>query len=258
MIFSWFRNRRRQKLTAKPFPAEWDESIRQNVAHASYLSAEEYARLKQWIQVFVAEKYWEGCEGLVVTDEMKAVIAALAGFLVRKFEDYYYDRLQTILVFPQIVWRTEHFPREGIVNEDPTARLGEALRSGPMSLVWPHVLAGGQLAHDGQNVVFHEFAHVLDMEDQFLDGTPNLKSADLFDRWQRTIKQEYEALVQAVRRGKTTVIDSYGATNPAEFFAVSTECFFEQPQLMAQRHPEWYALLREFYKQDPREFASQR
>ena len=142
MIFSWFRNRHRQKLMSKPFPAEWEDFIRRNVVHASYLSAEEYARLKQWVQVFVAEKYWEGCDGLAVTDEMKATIAALAGFLVRKFDSYYFDRLQTILVFPKIVWRTEHAPRGGIVNEDPTARLGEALTSGPMSLVWPHVLSG--------------------------------------------------------------------------------------------------------------------
>ena len=96
------------------------------------------------------------------------------------------------------------------------------------------------------------------MDDQFLDGTPDLSSADLFDRWQQTLKREYEALVQAARHGKSTVIDTYGATNTAEFFAVSTECFFEQPQLMAHRHPEWYALLREFYQQDPSEFSPQR
>ena len=256
MIFSWFKNRRRQKLITNPFPADWEEAILRNVAHVAYLSAEEYERLKRWVQVFVAEKYWEGCDGLEITDDMKATIAALAGFLVRKFEEYYYDHLQTILVFPHVVWRAEHAPRGGVVDEEPTGRLGEALRSGPVSLVWPHVLDGAQHAHDGRNVVFHEFAHVLDLEDQFLDGTPNLNSADLFDRWEQTINQEYQALVNSAHQGRATLIDPYGATNIAEFFAVSTECFFERPKLMAHRHPEWYALLREFYQQDPQTFAS--
>ncbi len=256
MILSWFKNRRRKKLAAEPFPADWDAAIRENVAHVSYLTPDEYERLKRWVQVFVAEKYWEGCDGLEITGEMKAVIAALAGFLVRKFADRYYDRLQTILVFPRVVWRTEHFPRGGIVNEEPTGRLGEALLSGPVSLVWPHVLDGARQARDGQNVVFHEFAHVLDLEDQFLDGTPNLGSADLFDRWEPAVKREYQALVDAAQHGRSTLIDPYGATNIAEFFAVSTECFFERPKQMAHRHPEWYALLREFYQQDPQTFAA--
>lgn len=250
MIFSWFRNRRRRQRAARPFPAEWDQWIQQNVAHVASLSAEEYARLQSWIQIFSAEKYWEGCDGLEVTLEMQATIAAQAGFMARGMAEYYYDHLQTILVYPHVVWRADQV-HGGVVSEEPAGRLGEALTSGPVSLVWPHVLDGGRRANSGRNVVFHEFAHVLDWEDQFLDGTPHLDSPEMFQRWQQTMKTEYQALVNAARRGQSTLIDHYGATNIAEFFAVSTECFFEQPELMSHRHPEWFGLLREYYKINP-------
>jgi Mlc titration factor MtfA (ptsG expression regulator) len=251
MIFSWYRNRRRRQLANRPFPVEGDQWIGRNVAHAAGLSPEEYASLRQWIQIFRAEKYWEGCDGLQVTEEMQATIAAHAGYMVRGKEDYYYDHLRTILIYPQIVWRASSAPQGGVVSEGPSARLGEALQSGPVSLVWPHVLSGGRREEPGRNVVFHEFAHVLDWEDQFLDGTPHLDSAELFEHWEQTINAEYQALVNAARRGHSTLIDPYGATNIAEFFAVSTECFFEQPHLMSHRHPEWFGLLKAYYKINP-------
>lgn len=251
MIFSWFRNRRRKQLVSQPFPAAWEDSLRENVAHIEYLSAEEYDRLKRWMQIFIGEKYWEGYSGLDVTPEMQVTIAAQAGFLVRGLSDYYFDHLQSILIYPDTLWQKNMVFQGGIVNEGETAVYGEAWRSGPVRLVWPRALAGGRRAHDGQNVVFHEFAHVLDAEDQFLDGTPSLDSADLFERWQATIKREFAALTEAVRHRRPTVIDYYGATNIAEFFAVSTECFFECPDLLAEYHPEWYGLLQEFYKVNP-------
>lgn len=255
-MFGWLKNRRRRKLASRPFPEEWEDAVDQNVAHIAQLSEEEYRRLQEWIQIFVAEKYWEGCDGLEITEEMKLVIAAQAGFMVRGMEDYYFDHLRSILVYPRIVWRQEKSPRGGIVNEDPTARLGEALQSGPVTLVWPHVLDGSRRANEGRNVVFHEFAHVLDWEDQFLDGTPKLPFGEMYERWEQTMDAEFQELVQASRQGRSTLIDPYGATNIAEFFAVSTECFFEQPRPMASRHPEWFGLLREFYKVDPLESVS--
>ncbi len=253
MIFSWFRSRRRRKLASRPFPAEWDQWIKQNVAHVAGLSPEEYARLKTWINIFHAEKYWEGCDGLEITDEMKATISAQAGFMARGLGEYYFDHLKTILVYPHIVYRADRTFQGGVVSEEPFGRIGEALKAGPMSLVWPQVLEDGQRADTGHNVVFHELAHVLDWADHYFDGTPDLDSADLFERWQQTIKTEYQALFNAVRRGRSTLIDPYGATNMAEFFAVSTECFFELPHLLSARHPVWFGLLREFYKINPGE-----
>lgn len=251
MIFSWFRNRRRKQLVSQPFPAEWEEAIHANVAHIHHLSADEYKKLKQWMQIFIGEKYWESYGGLEVTPEMKATIAAQVGFLVRGLGEYHFDHLHSILIYPDILWQKNMVSQGGIVNEDPTAVIGEAWRSGPVRLVWPHVVAGGRHEHDGRNVVFHEFAHVLDGEDQFLDGTPQLDSGDLYQRWETTIQREFADLTEAVRHHRRTVIDSYGATNIAEFFAVSTECFFEIPEQMAAHHPEWFGLLKEFYKVNP-------
>jgi Mlc titration factor MtfA (ptsG expression regulator) len=234
-----------------PFPREWDQSIKQNVAHVAGLSQDEYRALQTWIQVFHAEKYWEGCDGLQVTDEMKAIICAQVGYMVRGMGDYYFDHLKTILIHPHIVYRKDRTFEGGIVSEEPFGRIGEALKAGPVSLVWPQVLEDARRANPGHNVVFHEFAHVLDWADHFVDGTPDLPSADLFERWQKTLKTEYQALVDAVRRGRSTLIDPYGATNFAEFFAVSTECFFERPHLMSARHSAWFGLLQEFYKINP-------
>lgn len=256
MIFSWLRSRRRRLRASLPFPAEWDEWIRRNVAHVAGLSPEEYARLKQWIQIFHAEKYWEGCDGLKITDEMKATISAQAGYMARGLGEYYFDHLKTILVYPHIVYRADRIHEGGIVSEDPFGRIGEALKAGPVSLVWPQVLEDGRRMNPGHNVVFHEFAHVLDWSDHYLDGTPDLPNADLFERWQHAMKAEFQALTHAVRHGRSTVIDAYGATNIAEFFAVSTECFFELPHLMSARHSEWFGLLREFYKINPLDSVS--
>jgi Mlc titration factor MtfA (ptsG expression regulator) len=251
MIFSWLKTRRRRRLASRPFPEQWDHWIRRNVVHVAALSPDDEARLKRWIQVFHSEKYWEGCDGLTMTEEMKVTIAAMVGYMARGLGEYYFDHLQTILVYPHIVYRTDRTFEGGIVSEDPFGRIGEALKAGPVSLVWPQVLEDGRRGNPGHNVVFHEFAHVLDWSDHYLDGTPDLDSADLFERWQQTLKSEYHALVEAVRRGRSTVIDPYGATNVAEFFAVSTECFFELPHLMSARHAAWFGLLREFYKINP-------
>ena len=253
MMFSWWTRRRRRRLLAQPVPPEWDQILQKNVAHVGLLSADASDRLKQWMQVFINEKYWEGCDGLVLTEEMQVTIAAQAGFIVRGLGEYYYDQLQTVLVYPRVVWRQDPTPHFGVVSEEPTGRLGEALRSGPVSLVWPHVLDGGRRPDSGQNVVFHEFAHVLDWEDQYLDGMPRLHSADLYRRWEAVFRREHQALIEAAERGVPTLIDPYGATNAAEFFAVSTECFFGRPRLMAHRHAEWYGLLREFFQLDPAE-----
>ena len=254
-MFGWLKNRRRRRLASRPFPEAWEDFAEQNVAHIALLSGEEYTRLQEWIQIFIAEKYWEGYDGLEITEEMQVVIAAQAGFMVRGMRDYYFEHLRSILVYPRIIWRTGAV-HGGVVIEDPTARLGEALQSGPVTLVWPHVLDGARSATEGRNVVFHEFAHVLDCEDQFSDGTPRLHSKEMYERWNETMHAEYQALIQAARQGRSTLIDPYGATNIAEFFAVSTECFFEQPRLMVHRHPEWFALLSEFYRVNPLESIS--
>ena len=129
----------------------------------------------------------------------------------------------------------------------PTDRIRCGLTAGGGSL------GGGKDAHDGQNVVLHEFAHQLDFLDGYADGTPPLSSREEYRRWRDVMTDEYERLVRESEHGHARVLDAYGATNPAEFFAVATEAFFEKPVQLQRRHPALYEVLRGYYCQDTAE-----
>jgi len=223
------------------------------VALYGQLGEAEQAKLRDDLRVFVAERYWEGCAGLTVTDEMKVTIAAQACLLVLNIEHDYFSRVPSILVYPSS-YRVPTGRRgpDGSVNPD-SGRLGEAWYRGPVILAWDSVLRGGMDGHDGQNVVLHEFAHQLDFLDGYADGTPPLSSREAYRKWHEVMTAEYQRLVQESEYGRARVLDAYGATNPAEFFAVATEAFFEKPLSLRQRHPALYEVLRDYYRQDPAE-----
>ncbi|HUG89526.1 MAG TPA: M90 family metallopeptidase [Planctomycetaceae bacterium] len=252
MLTNWWKRRRRRKILARPFAAAWDAALRENFVLYGWLSDEERERLRRRSQVFMAEKYWEGCGGLVVSDEMKVTIAAQACLLVLGLEHEYYDRLLSVLVYPTGYFAEErrHLPA-GVISEATEFRLGEAWTSGPVILSWDDVLAGGRFPRDGRNVVFHEFAHVLDLDHSGPDGTPELASAEQYRTWHEVMTAEYNRLRRQSERRQRTVLDPYGATDEAEFFAVATEAFFERPQQLLEQHPQLYGLLREFYRQEP-------
>jgi Mlc titration factor MtfA (ptsG expression regulator) len=251
MIFSWLKKRRRRRLLAQPFPASWLQYLQQNVLHYRFLTAAEQAKLRDAVRIFIAEKYWEGCRGLTITDEMRVTIAGLACLLVLGLEENYFDRVRTILLYPSGFHAPQpEEPHPGILVEDSVPKLGEAWYRGPVILSWEDVLADIHNPGD-TNLVFHEFAHQLDMLDGAVDGTPPLSDAGQYRRWQKVMTAEYERLIQASERGWATLLDSYGATSEAEFFAVATECFFEQPLALQRRHPRLYKVLREYYRQDP-------
>ena len=252
MIFSWLRRRRRQKMLARPFPPEWHHYLLQNVAHYKYLSEAEQARLRDDLRIFIAEKTWEGCGGLEMTDEIKVTIAAQACLLVLGREHDYYSRVQSILVYPQayLVPSRETGPG-GLVLEGTADLIGEAHYRGPVVLSWEDVLYEGRHPRSGRNVVFHEFAHQLDMMDGAIDGTPPLEDRAQYRRWQKVMTAEYQRLIEESEQGHATLLDQYGTKDEGEFFAVATECFFCRPAAMARRHRQLYDLLREYYRQDP-------
>lgn len=253
MIFGWFRHRRRKSLIAQPFSAAWLDVLHANVAIYGKLSADKQAKLQRYAQVFVAEKNWEGCGGLTMTDEVRVTIAALVAHLVLGFpETQYFENVLSILVYPTAYVAPNHASyRSGVVTEADSARLGEAWYRGPVILSWTDVLAAGRRETAG-NVVYHEFAHQLDMlNGGQTDGTPPLETREQDRRWLETNEREFETLVRQCERGHRPLIDCYGATNRAEFFAVTTETFFTQPAVLKQRHPELYAVLSEVYRQDP-------
>ena len=213
--------------------------------------------LQGHLQVFLAEKYFEGCAGLELTEEIKVTIAAQACLLLLHRETNYYPRLVTILVYPYAYVAKSVEPiGGGVVQEGETARLGEAWKDGVVVLSWDDVRRGASNLHDGHNVVLHEFAHLLDQQDGSADGAPILEHRSQYVTWARVLSDEYEQLRRDTEQGRTDVLDEYGATNPAEFFAVATECFFEKPIPLRRKHPQLYEELKNYYRQDPASFVS--
>lgn len=247
----WLKQWRRRRLLATPFPERWYGYLSANVHYFAELSDGERAKLCDDLRIIVAEKSWEGCEGLVVTEEMKVTVAAQASLLVLGIEpSYFFDRTETILIYPKAFSRAVR-SQTGIVDEGGETRLGEAWHEGPIVLSWPDVLMGGRGANDGRNLVMHEFAHHLDRLDGEMGGTPPIQDEEQRKRWRQVVDREYLSLCHAVRQGIPTLLDPYAATNKAEFFAVSTECFFELPRDLRAVHSELYEVLRDFYHQDP-------
>jgi hypothetical protein len=252
MIASWLKERRRRKLRMRPCPDRWQEILRSNVRADARLSKTEQRKLRADMQVLVAEKNWEGCGGLVITDEVQVTVAAQACLLVLGLDNEYFDQVLSILVYPDAYVAPERsVTHGGLVLEGDSHREGEAWYRGPVILSWADALAGGRQETGGSNVVLHEFAHQLDMQNGHqIDGTPPLANRAEYQRWQQVVGEEFERLEDDCRRGRPTLLDCYGATDLGEFFAVATECFFEQGRRLAIEHAALYAVLRDYYRQD--------
>ncbi|MDB4933243.1 MAG: hypothetical protein JWP87_215 [Labilithrix sp.] len=251
-IFDLFKRRRRDAIRKHPFPEAWREILDRDVAYVAKLTAEDRTELEGLVQVFLAEKNMEGCGGLELTDEIRVTIAAQACLLLLHRETDVYPELETVLVYPH-AYRAAGTKHAGpVVIESEDARLGESWTRGVVVLAWDHVSSTARHL-GGDNVVLHELAHQLDAEDGSMDGAPDLGSRARFASWARVLGEEFEELSTRVHAGRGSDIDAYGATSPPEFFAVITEMFFEKPKQLRKRHPELYAELAAFYKQDPAE-----
>jgi len=251
-----FKKRRREELRRTPLPAEQRAIIRRNVPYVATLSAGDQSELEVHIQVFLAEKSFEGCGGLVMTDEIKLTIAAQACLLLLHRETDYYPDLSSILVYPSayVVKNTRQKIGDLVVESDQV-RLGESWLRGAVVLAWDAVQHDAANPHDGRNVVLHEFAHQLDAEDGAMNGAPILGRRSSYSAWAQALGAEYEELVARVATDKPADIDAYGATSPAEFFAVVTEAFFESGGQLKREHPELYEVLQDFFQQDPADGA---
>jgi Mlc titration factor MtfA (ptsG expression regulator)/lipoprotein NlpI len=247
----FFDHRRRHDLLAKPFPEAWLSYLDENVLLYRLLSDSDQAKLRDALRIFVAEKFWEGCAGLRVTDEMRVTVAGHACLLVLGFEDYYFDELKTVLLYPGSYLGVDKDPLGG--KDELTHLLGQAHHHGPVILSWWHARWEGRRPGD-TNLVLHEFAHKLaELGDPRL-GMPPIEDVELAERWSKVVKAEYKRLVKAAEYERPTLLDPYGATNPAEFFAVASECFFLQSAALRQRHAALYQLLADWYRQDPAEW----
>ena len=254
-MFGWLTERRRRQLLAEPFPPAWDAILADNVAIAGRLDRAMGKRLRDLVQVFVAEKRWEGLGGLAITDEVRVTIAAQACVLLLGRDHALYEDVESLLVYPTTVVAP---PRQrgffesnpGPVDEAGSALLGQAFLRGPVILAWDQVVTGGRERGRG-NVVFHELAHKIDMLDGEIDGTPPLDGTAARRAWAAVCEKEFLELRARVEAGKPSFLDDYGATNEAEFFAVVTEAYFTRPDLLRRHEPALHALFRDFYRFEP-------
>lgn len=248
---AWVRHRR-ARLARRPFPAAWRAILKRRVPYVRRMPADLQLQLKQRIQVFLAEKPFIGCAGLVVSEEMRVTIAALACLLILNRPTDYYPSLRQILLYPgAFVVDRVHDHGGGVLREERRALSGESWSQGQVVLSWQDTLEGAAVADDGRNVVIHEFAHQLDQEKGRASGAPLLARRADYRRWSRVMTAAYQELQAQSQRGEETLLGDYAASDPAEFFAVASEVFFEQPERMASEQPALYGELSGYYRIDP-------
>ena len=254
-MFAWWRNMRRERVLSNPFPAEYRGIMERSVGHVRFLSGDERKQLEDLVQVFLDEKDLEGCGGLELTDEIRVTVAANACLLLLGLDHDMYRRVHSVLIYPTTVVppprRRQTFEVAARPDDPIHPLLGEAHPGGPVIIVWDAARRDSRHPRSGHNVVFHEFAHKLDMLDGEVDGTPPLRGSAQLRRWAEVCSKAFLELKERAKRGQPTFMDTYGAESEAEFFAVATETFFEQPAHLQQQQPELYKVLRDFYRQDP-------
>ena len=243
--------KRRKRLTSRPFPAQWRETLQQHFPLYRRLPEALQSKLESYVQIFVDEKVFVGCGGMQITDEVRLLIAAQACLLILNNARDIYPGFTTILVYPD-VYQAQAVMHDGMVTtRTHQHRAGESWSRGPVILAWGAVFRGAMGKDDGTNVVFHEFAHKLDEEDTVMDGTPILENAEQYHAWVKVFSQEYHTLIAQIAEHHAHVIDDYAAQSPAEFFAVVSEMFFEKPKKMKRHHAQLYEQLQGFYQLDP-------
>jgi Mlc titration factor MtfA (ptsG expression regulator) len=250
------RDIHRNALLAHPMSDDHVAIIEANVAQYALLTPAEQSRLRDDARLFVLEKDWEGAGGLEIDDEIRYTIAAQACLLLIGWDDArradLFPNVRTVIVYPSGFRRKREHSEGFLRTMDPIGLLGESWSSDlPVVISWDSARDGAANAQDGHNVILHEFAHKLDSNDGSADGVPLLADDAAFDNWAEVMSSEFEALTHDAERGHKTLLDTYGATNPAEFFAVATEAFFEKSVRMQEDKPRLYSALQDYYRQDP-------
>ena len=235
----------------KNLPDGWEQTVRSRVAYWNVLDQSERQRLAELAEFLVANKRWEGAKSFVMTDEVILTIAFQAAVLILGLDTDYFSKVTNIIVHPSTfaIPGVRATSIHGMVDAGERPLLGEAHHDrGPVLLAWDQVVVGARHRGRGHNVVFHEFAHKMDMLDGVVDGTPLLPDRLALDRWIEVCTAELELM----RRGEAgPLLDDYGATDPGEFFAVATEVFLDRPIDCREIKPDLYEVLGAFYRQDP-------
>ena len=246
------KNARRKEIVKKDFSESYVKILNERLPLYRFLTDEQKKLLHGKILVFLDEVRFEGCGGLEIDDEKRLTIAGQACLLLLNHKDSFFNIITTILVYPSAYVARQQNP-DGTVDEG-SIRLGESWTTGTVVLSWDNIIQGIKNTDDGHDVVLHEFAHQLDQEDGSGNGAPVLYDSSRYAVWAKVLGKEYKELKKRKKKFKKTTLDYYGATNPAEFFAVATETFFEKPEQMKKKHPELFAELKKYYKLDPLAF----
>ncbi|WP_299599240.1 zinc-dependent peptidase [uncultured Microbulbifer sp.] len=260
---------RRQYLRSRPLSKKQEAILRSRLALYPALPPERQQELQQNTSLFLRDKEFVGCNGLEVTEEMRVVIAAHACLLLLARDNNCYPDLRTILIYPDAYVAQETHHHGHVQSSHLSARAGEAHFRGPVVLSWDDIQQGLTHPEQGHNVAIHEFAHKLDEEDGYVDGRPPFERSEDGKDWAPVMREAFEALRQRLHALHTraesaereesqppstqsiSVLDTYGAQSPAEFFAVATEAYFVIPTAMEAAHPRLYREMQKFYRTDP-------
>ena len=232
-------------------PEGWEDVAASSIAHWQYLDDDERAQMGEDADRLLRTKHWEAARGFELTDEIRVVIAVQASLLVLGLGFESYREVKAIVVHPTTMVRTapRAGPVAGVVVEGPLPILGEAAhRGGPITIAWDAASDGARHPERGFNVVYHEFAHKLDMLNYVVDGTPPLADEETRARWIEVCTDAYERVRAGTEGG---LLRDYAGVNPGEFFAVATEVFFDIPDRMRAHERDLYEVLSGFYRQDP-------
>ncbi|MES1161760.1 MAG: M90 family metallopeptidase, partial [Rhizobacter sp.] len=239
---------RRQRVARRPFPHAWRDIVRRRVPLVRELPAAQQLRLKKHIQILLAEVPFVGCAGLELNDEIRVTIAAQAAFLLLG-RGGSFGNLREVLVYPgHFVVPHSAAGAGGVVHEGHDVLAGQSWQRGQVIVAWNAVRDGAADPHDGANVVMHEFAHQLDQDNGAANGAPYVGNRTVQQAWARVMNHEFDALQARLARAEPGLIGRYASTNPAEFFAVTTELFFERPDRLAAEHPALYEQLMRCYR----------
>lgn len=250
-MFEMLRQWRRQRIIRRSpvKPAEWQAAFTA-LPLLQGLAQHEQKQLRELAILFLHAKAIEGAHGLVVTRPMRLIVALQACLPILHLGLDVYDGWYAVIVYPAgFAPRRKAVDEYGIEHEVQSDLSGESWLRGPVILSWDATEHAGII--DGDNLVIHEFAHKLDMQNGEANGFPPLHSDMRPQDWSEAFSHGFQDFQHRCERGKHIGINCYGATSPAEFFAVLSEVFFERPSLIQQYYPAIYQQLRQYYRQDP-------
>ncbi len=253
-MLEWLFGRRKQLLKKEVQPDERDK-LRRSIWQASFLEDHQCEQIIRWSRVFIAEKTWEGCNGVKITEDLQWQVAAAAGLMVLAYPDWYFDKTSTILIHPQAYKVTVTARHSALTSGTEMAgefyRAGETIYRGPVVLNSHDIAIAAQDPNDGHHLVIHEFSHQLDMiNGPSADGLPPLPGNVDETAWLAAMKGEYQRAQEMVSQGYMILMPDYGLTQESEFFAVASELYFQRSNELAEYHPNVYLLLKQFYVTD--------